>query len=120
MLDLKSNLVLKILQKECHGSGYKVIDKADIISSMPAKYRVDEDGLENIITFLERNECIHVKYDDDNVYCLCILPIGNQITENQIVQKKQKPNYLIFAVLCFVFAFVGGLVGSIIAKFINF
>lgn len=120
MLDLKSNLVLKILQKECHGSGYKVIDKADIISAMPAKYRVDEDGLENIITFLERNECVHVKYDDDNVYCLCILPIGNQITENQVSQKKQKPKYVAFALICLIFSLIGGLIGAIIAKFINF
>ena len=68
MLDIKSNLVLKILQKECKNGGYNVVDKSDVISALPSKYRVDEEGLDHIITFLERNECVHVKYDDDNVY----------------------------------------------------
>lgn len=97
MLDLKSTIILKILQKECHGSGYKVIDKSDIISAMPAKYRVDEENLDHIITYLERSECIHVKYDDENVYCLCVLPMGNQITEKEEKNKKEKAKILAFA-----------------------
>ena len=68
-----------------------MIDKSDIISAMPAKYRVDEENLDLIITYLERSECIHVKYDDENVYCLCVLPMGNQITEKEEKNKKEKP-----------------------------
>ena len=120
MLDLKSNLVLKKKKKECHGNSYKVIDKADIISAMPAKYRVDEEGLDHIISFLERNECIHVKYDDDDVYCLCILPIGNQITEEQANKKKQAPKRLVFLIICAIFSLIGGFLGAVIANFIKF
>lgn len=120
MLDIKSNLVLKILQKECRSSGYKVIDKADIISAMPAKHRVDEEGLDHIITFLERNECVHVKYDDDNVYCLCVLPRGNQITESDDKNKSKQPKFWLLAILCTIFSLLGGFVGAIIANFIKF
>ncbi len=119
MLDLKSTIILKILQKECHGSGYKVIDKSDIISAMPAKYRVDEENLDHIITYLERSECIHVKYDDENVYCLCVLPMGNQITEKEEKNKKEKPKYWLLLIFIAVFSMIGGLLGSIIAKFIK-
>lgn len=123
MLDIKSNLVLKILQKECKNGGYKIVDKADIISAMPAKYRVDEEGLDHIITYLERSECIHVKYDDDSVYCLCILPLGSQITENDEKNKKNKPKNSIFLIFLCVFsflsAFLGAIIGEIISKFIN-
>ncbi len=119
MLDIKSNLVLKILQKECKGGGYKVVDKSDIISSLPNKYRVDDEGLDQIITFLERCECVHVKYDDDNVYCLCILPQGNQITENE--EKNKHSN--LFPWPCklalFAFAFFGGLIGAIVGVVIS-
>ena len=120
MLDLKSNLVLKILQKECRNGGYKIIDKSDIISAMPAKQRVDEDGLENIITILENNECVHVKYDDEQVYCLCVLPASEKINAEYEKQKKQKPTFWVFAIICLFFSLIGGLVGAIIAKFINF
>ncbi len=119
MLDLKSKLVLKILQKECRASGYKVVDKADIISALPSKFRMDEDGLDHIITFLERSECIHVKYDDERVYCLCILPLGNQLTEKDTAEKKERRFSPLLVFLIFFAALIGGFVGGIVAKFIN-
>lgn len=120
MLDLKSKLVLKILQKECKTSGYKIVDKADIISALPSKFRVDEDGLDHIITFLERSECIHVKYDDEKVYCLCMLPLGNQLTEKENEQKKEQRKPLLLIILVFLSAMLGGLIGAIISNFIKF
>lgn len=118
MLDTKSALVLKILQKECHGSGYKVIDKSDIISSLPAKYKMSEDTLDHIITALERGEYIHIKYDDENVYCLCVLNAASPSADKEI--KKEKPKIWLFIILSALFSLIGGLIGSIIAKFINF
>lgn len=120
MLDLKSKLVLKILQKECKTSGYKIVDKADIISALPSKFRMDEDGLDHIITFLERSECIHVKYDDERVYCLCMLPLGNQLTEKENEEKKDRKRPLLLVLAVFVSSFIGGLLGAIISKFIKF
>lgn len=118
MLDIKSKLVLKILQKECHGSGYKVVDKSDVISALPVKLRVDEDGLDHIITFLERNECIHVKYDDENVYCLCILPTGARELETTSVEKKTKNHILPTLLLCSALAFIGAFLGAFLTRFI--
>lgn len=89
MLDIKSKLVLKILQKECPGGSYNIVEAKDIISAMPGKFRVDSDGLDNILIYLERQEYISIKYDDDGVYCLCVLPFGNEILENEISQKKE-------------------------------
>ena len=56
MLDIKSKLVLKILIKECPNGAYKIVESKDIISSMPNKYRADNDGLDNILIYLERQE----------------------------------------------------------------
>ena len=66
MLDLKSKLVLKILLKECPNGAYNLVEAKDIISAMPIKYRVDTDGLENILIYLERQEYISIKYDDED------------------------------------------------------
>ncbi len=120
MLDIKTNLVLKVLQKECKGNGYKVVDKADIISALPSKFRMDEENLDHIITFLERSEYIHVKYDDEQVYCLCILPLGNQVTENETKEVKDKHKNVYVILLMFLASLIGGLIGAILSKLINF
>ena len=70
MLDIKSKLVLKILVKECPNGSYNIVEAKDIISSLPNRYKVDSDGLDNILIYLERQEYISIKYDDDGVYCL--------------------------------------------------
>lgn len=120
MLDAKTTHVLRILQKECPGSNYKVIDKSDIISAMPQNQRLDEDTLEHIITFLERNECIQIKYEDENVYCLCVLPTVKQLAEKESKTKKEKPKNWLFLILIMIFSLMGGILGAIIGKFINF
>ena len=87
MLDIKSKLVLKILLQQCPNGAYNIVESKDIISAMPSKYRVDYDGLDNILIYLERQEYISIKYDDDGVYCLCVLPFGNEALETESQHK---------------------------------
>ena len=117
MLDIKSLLVLKILIKECGNGTYKIVEVSDIISAMPTKYRVDSEGLEHILTYLERQDCISIKYDDDGVYCLCVLPYGFEIAEGSSKKSKEKKPRLIFLiVLTTLFAFLGAFLGALIAS----
>ena len=111
MLDIKSKLVLKILQKECPNGAYNLVEAKDIVSAMPIKYRVDTDGLNNILIYLERQEYISIKYDDEGVYCLCVLPFGNEVIETEGKQKDERkfPRLWIFAVICFLSSFLGSL-----------
>ena len=106
MLDIKSRIVLKILIKECPNGAYKIVESRDIISAMPNKYKVDFDGLDNILIYLERQECISVKYDDDGVYCLCVLPYGNEILEKEQNKKRENtkppPFWLLILTIFFV------------------
>lgn len=119
MIDVKSRLVLKILIKECGNGTYKIVEMGDIISAMPARYRVDSDGLEHILTYLERQDLISIKYDDDGVYCLCVLPYGFEVAEEGSKKERDKgPRLFVLVLLCFVVAFVGAFVGAIIAKFL--
>lgn len=116
MLDLKSNLILKILKKECKNGGYKIIDKSDVISSLPGKYRCEFEELDHITSYLERQDYISIKYDDENVYCLCILPRANEENETKKIKKSKLP--IIIPILSLLMGFIGALIGSIIQKFI--
>ena len=120
MIDLKSQAVLKILIKECKSGGYKLIEQDDVISAMPERYKVDRDGLKNILTYLEHSDCISIKYDDDGVFCLCVLPYGYKLAENKSEQKKKGPAFpLKLYVLIFIISFVASFLGAALAKLIS-
>lgn len=116
MLDTKSTLILKILQKECKNGSYKILDKNDIISALPTRYRCDTDELDHIISYLERQDYVSVKYDDDSIYCLCILPAINEITTPK---KKKKEKKFLLPLIVFVLAFIGAFGGAMIARLIK-
>ena len=120
MLDAKSQIVLKILIKECKEGGYKIVETSDIISAMPERLRVDSDGLKNILTYLEHSDCISIKYDDEGVYCLCIMPYGYKTAESANQKKKavRLPFWIFVAI--FALALVASFVGSLLANLIHF
>jgi len=113
MLDTKSNLVLKILQRECKSGGYKIINKSDVISALPTRYRCNIEELDQITNFLERQDYITIKYDDENVYCLCVLPF---FTEPE--KKQESPKIWPF-LLIFLLCFLGSFLGSFLTKYIS-
>lgn len=119
MLDIKSRIVLKILIKECPNGAYKIIESRDIISSMPNKYKVDFDGLDNILIYLERQECISIKYDDNGVYCLCVLPYGNELLEKEQNQKRESsklPPFWLLILTIFLATFLSSTMALIFVK----
>lgn len=119
MLDIKSKLVLKILQKECPFGAYNLVEAKDIISAMPIKYRVDNDGLNNILIYLERAEYISIKYDDDGQYCLCVLPFGNEILEDTKEKSERKsPRLWLVFIIVMTASFVGCLLCQLVLQLI--
>ena len=119
MLDAKSLIVLKILVKECKNGGYKIVESRDIISAMPEKFKVDYDGLKNILTFLEHSDCISIKYDDDGVFCLCVLPYGYKMLENKVSQKKKATTFPFWIYILILFSvIIASFIGSLLAKLV--
>lgn len=120
MLDTKTNLVLKIIQRECKNGGYKIVDKNDIISALPNKFRCDIDELDHITSYLERQDYISIKYDDDIVYCLCILPTANEIlSKNGKSERKNKPySWFWVFLLAFLGSFLGCFIASLLVKYL--
>ena len=114
MIDTKSKLILSILSKECENGNYKIVEICDIISALPRQFRMDSEAIEHILTYLERQDAISIKYDDDDVYCLAILPYGYQILENskpKLIYSNSPKTNKFTAILCFFSAFLGTMVG---------
>lgn len=124
MLDTKSKFVLSILAKDCGNGNYKIVEVSDIIQSLPRHLRMDSEAIKHILTHLERQDIISIKYDDDGVYCLAVLPYGFEILESEKPKyfKKEKTrnkkiNYLsIF--LCFISSLLGTTLGIVICYFL--
>lgn len=119
MLDIKSKLVLKFLIKECSNGSYKIVESNDIISSLPLKYKVDLNGLDNILIYLERQECISIKYDDEGIYCLCILPYGYKVFEREKNIKRENysfPPFWIFILIMFFTTLFSSFFATLLAK----
>ena len=114
MLDTKSRLVLSILYQEAKNGNYKIFEIQDIIMSLPKRYRMDTQSVKNILNHLERQDIISIKYDDEDKFCLCVLPYGFEIIENEkpskITYKEKKQtstiNYPLFAIICFLSSFL--------------
>ncbi len=116
MIDFKSKLILSILAKECSNGNYKIVEIPDIIMSIPRRYRMDSDAVKRILNHLERQELISVKYDEDDVFCLAVLPYGFEILENEkpanlkIIKEKQSKINFLTVFMCFLSSIIGSLV----------
>lgn len=114
MIDTKSKLVLKILANECQNGSYKIVEISDIIMSLPKHFRMDSEAVKHILSYLERQDIISIKYDDDDTYCLAIMPYGFEILENEkprlIKQKETKEKQINFSTI--IFSFISAMIGT--------
>ena len=126
MIDTRSKLVLSMLAKETKNGNYKIFELPDIITSLPRHYRMDKSAVVHILLHLERQDLISIKYEDDEKYCLAVLPYGFEILENEkpkyykeIKDKKNlNNNFLIVFCAAFLGAFLGFLIFYLIIKFL--
>ncbi len=119
MLDTKTKLVLKILAKESSGGSYKIFESADIISLLPKRYRTDSTGIRQILTHLERQDMISIKYDDDDTYCLAVLPFGYEEIEEHPSERKQGKSSKWIILISFISALFGAIIGVIATYFLT-
>lgn len=118
MLDKKTDAVLELLAKKAE-SGYKVLDKNQLVSELPAKLKIDLQGLLGIISFLKENEYIDVKYQDKDEICLCITVKAESYVEGEKdITQKAKITTGQVSVL-FLGMFLASFLGALIATFIG-
>lgn len=122
VLDIKTKLILKILIKECPSGRYKIVDGKDVISSLPQRYKTDLDGLDEILSFLERQEMISIKYDDDGLYCMSVLPLGYEEGSKSLSKQKREeksPHFWINLLVTSIVSMLSGILGVIFANILH-
>lgn len=114
MLDSVSKKLLWLIINECE-SGYKIIEKEFLISSFPQGLVIDEFLLKKHIGYLLEKEYISVKYEDEKELCVCPLPKGKLLLEEnlngEIENYTTKKRYFLFS---FLGAFLGGVAVSLL------
>ena len=122
MLDIKTKLILKILIKECPYGRYKIVDGKDVISALPQRYKTDLDGLEETFSYLERQEMISIKYNDEGLYCLSVLPLGFEEGAKTLVQQKREEKssrFWINLVFLSLSSMIAGILGVMLANILH-
>ena len=118
MLDKSTAKLLSVVSKICADGSYKIIEIGDLIKEMLPRFHVDAGNIGHMMRYLADNEMIDIKYNDENVFCIAILPKGRVATEMPRNEKQDRRMKKAFLALlyggCFLAAFVGGLVGAIV------
>ena len=124
MLDKRSEALLRIINEECKEGSYKVLEVDDLIRSMPRKYKIDSEGIAQLMGYLSSGEYISVKYGDEEVFCVSPLPRGRRIFEVEEDERKFRKHikfkYFLFFIVGAAIAFGITLATSYISKtFLN-
>lgn len=113
MLDKKTTMVLRAMNKLSEDSAYKVITIEEILNSLPNK-AYDVDSVKNTIDYLSKQEYIVIKFQEDFTLCYSLLPKARIYLESEVNKGKPKKINLPLSwiVLC-------GLFSGLVAAFIN-
>lgn len=112
MLDKKTSAVLKSLGKLSEDSAYKVITMEEILNTLPNKL-YDVDSIKNTVDFLEKQEYIIIKFQEDYTFCYSLLPKARIYLETETTKSKTKKVELPFKwiLLCGLFS---GMISAIV------
>ncbi len=120
MIDSKSKLILNILSKSCKNGNYQVVELCDILSALPRRLKLSGDAVRHVLTFLERQDLISIKYEDETKFCLALLPYAYEILENDQQHFLTKENRVNFStvLLSSICAFISTLFAILICFFL--
>ena len=114
MLDKRTSFLLAKINELCAEGSYKIVEKDELLSCFPDKLKVDEEGLKQMISYLQEHRYIDVRYADGGVYCVCPLPEGRLYFEDLRKEKGQTGrNRRDIVLLTVLGAFLGAFIGSV-------
>lgn len=113
MLDKKTTTVLYTLGKLSGESAYKVITVEEILTSLPAK-AYDTDSVKETIDFLNKQEYIVIKFEEDFTFCYSLLPKARIFLETESSKGKTKPQKIPF-----YWVLLAGVFSGVVAGVVN-
>ena len=109
LLDERTLALLNFINQNCIDGGYKVFTILELIESFPAPFIVDEEGVNESLAILAKNDYISIKYQDGFEICVSALSKARREFENSLKQEIENKN---LQFRCFLFSFLGGLLGA--------
>jgi len=124
MLDKATAKLLTIISGICADGSSKIIEITDLLRELTPRQCADAKNLAQLMQHLADNEMITVKYSDESVYCVAVLPKG-RVTNDEAGVKKgiRKPtisnkHMAILMAGCFLSALVGAVIGVLLGNLI--
>ena len=121
MLDTLSTQLLEKINDVCFDGNYKVLEKSDLINSM-SKHNIDVNSLENILKHLQARDFVNIKYSDEEVYCLALMPKGRlfdeKVKQAKSEQKKTKKMLTYVVLASLGSSFVGAFLAMLVFKLV--
>ena len=116
MLDRRSGRLLQTILNICGTDGsYKIIEIRDLVRGMLPKFKVDAGEVYQLVRFLAAGEMIDIKYSDESVHCICVLPKGRVWEESRDAAVTNRAIGKGLAVFIVFGSFVAAFIGSVIA-----
>lgn len=108
MLDGRGKSLLKAINETCEGS-YKVISYSELAERLPPYYGMNEEDVKFGLSVLASRDYVSVKYQDDADVCVCPLPKGKRLFEDEEDERaKEYEARRSDFIACFWGAFAGG------------
>ncbi len=118
MLDKKSIIVLKALNKLADGSAYKVITSEEILTNLTQRSQFDLDSIRQIMDFLEKQEYINIKFSEDTTFCYSLSPKARVYLEQDGSKSRTKKNRN--TLMVYVYTMIASFIGTMLALLIFF
>ena len=117
MLDRQSRKMLDFLFEKCGEDGaYKILEISDLKGKLGSK--ASAETVCQVMKFLKGLEHIDIKYSDESVYCVAVLPKGRLYEETHTKIKSgqalTKGTIALIIVGSFCAALAGTLLGSVL------
>lgn len=109
MIDKHTQHLLDVITSKIKDDSYKVIEIEEFLKSLK-RHSVNEEKLMDMMKNLQKLNYIDIKYSDQQVYCLAVLPKARNVDfqfENKLPLKKLKRTMFLYIILSGMSAFLG-------------
>ncbi len=88
MLDERTAVLLKILNKKCSFGSYKVVTSDELILEFPERFGADKDLIWQMLVTLSQKGYLSIRYDRDGEFCLSLTPKGRLYCETDLKEER--------------------------------
>ena len=119
-MDKRTHLLLDTVSALCADGSFKIIEEDELLACFPPKLPVDRTGLGEMLGYLRENGYIDMRYAEEGVYCLTVLPAGRIYAERERAARTEHKrrlfgNFLMTALGALLGGFLGALFASLLS-----